>query len=573
MLNTDIPQTQQDALKSMDPQALKNLLIAILNGEQENYNLLNLLENSIQTLTPLDSETALNFALLFNDIEHKAELNDKLEALTFDEGPPALAVSTKGQIVGHNSTALPHIEALAAKNLFSLGVSQSEFLSFKERTIRHLGPSILHIHLDIEADTPQIFTGQYQSEHHVFMLREVSVQWSASMDCALGDLFNLTKAEREVLIGLSKGLQAEQISTERQSKITTVRQQIKSILQKLEVNSQVQAVAIAATLGSQKNDNAAITHQRSSISASPTNPLFALSEHEFVRDHRRVGWRRFGKKGGIPILLMHSTFFGAGSFAPERALANKHGLDVIIVERPGFGKTQPPLPSCTEGIFETHLKDCIHLLDQLGVDKVWLKGDDYGFAFAVVFAHYYSNRVHGIFAVSPPPQFKNDSDLSSIPVQQRVFIWAARHCFWVIKLLIKAGQVKARKLGPNRWMEMVFDGTPHELSVFESPEGKEVSKHSYHFNLIQNSKGHVLDLQALMAQEWVELLQHIDLPLTGLAGVKNTTFDINAVTDLSVINPNFTIEKVETASLTLPLTDVQLCYQRLIELINSNTNA
>lgn len=59
----------------------------------------------------------------------------------------------------------------------------------------------------------------------------------------------LTAREADVLAGLLHGLQAEAIARRSFVSISTVRSQIRSILQKLEVNSQLAAVALARDAG------------------------------------------------------------------------------------------------------------------------------------------------------------------------------------------------------------------------------------------------------------------------------------------------------------------------------------
>jgi DNA-binding NarL/FixJ family response regulator len=59
----------------------------------------------------------------------------------------------------------------------------------------------------------------------------------------------LTSREQRVLAGLVDGLSAEQIAEEHFVALTTVRSQIRSILQKLGVRSQLAAVAMANRSG------------------------------------------------------------------------------------------------------------------------------------------------------------------------------------------------------------------------------------------------------------------------------------------------------------------------------------
>jgi two-component system, NarL family, nitrate/nitrite response regulator NarL len=59
----------------------------------------------------------------------------------------------------------------------------------------------------------------------------------------------LTRREAQVLAGLMDGRSAEQIASEWVVSITTVRSQIRSLLMKLDVNSQLSAVALARKAG------------------------------------------------------------------------------------------------------------------------------------------------------------------------------------------------------------------------------------------------------------------------------------------------------------------------------------
>ena len=560
----------QTASKSLEH--LKTLVISIVKGDKDFSQLLNLLEPTIQATSSLDSETAFTLALLLGDIEQQANLNDELHVLTSDQGSPALAVTENGQVLSLNAAANSLFNNVRGQNIMSLGIRQTDFDDFKSRIVCHSDPSLLRIYPNRQQNTPLIFIGRYQENHQLFLLRAIEVHWPESINVALKEIFNLTSAERDILACLARGMQTDQISEYRQSKITTVRQQVKSLLQKLGATSQVQAAALGAAMASQSQRESlqplsldTIDQPRNApINATLSNGLSEQGEH--FRQTRAVGWRRYGRKGGTPVLLMHSGYFGAGDHDSERKFANKAGLDVLIIERPGFGRTKPPVNN--ESALTTHVKDCIEILDELGWQKAWLLGYDYGFVPALALANQYPNRVHSILVISPLPIYTSTSDLHSIPFQQKAFFWAALHGFWMIPLLLKLGHVKARKLGPEHWMSMVFEGSPIELSIFQTPEGKEIATSSYHFNLIQNSKGHELDKKTYVADDWSDLLKNASVPILALAGQKNTTLNIKLVRELLTVNPDIKLIEIENAGLTLALTHADDIHKTLMNLIN-----
>jgi pimeloyl-ACP methyl ester carboxylesterase/DNA-binding CsgD family transcriptional regulator len=556
---------------STDPEALKALVLSIARGDEEYDHLLNALEPSIITPSPPDTDLALALALSLESVEQQAALNDRLYELSADKGAPALILSSTGQVLGHNPAANLLLGDILSQGIAKLGIRSSDFYDFKNRVLNNEGPSLLRIFRSRDADESMIYIGHFQARHHVFFLRALEVQWPESINLALKELFNLTDAECDVLACLARGMQTPKIGEYRQSKVSTIRQQIKSLLQKLGLSSQVQATALAAALASQSQENisqqkTALTDQLindtlSMVSASHPTLRARLDQNELIHQTRQVGWRRFGKKGGKPVLLMHSGYFGAGESEQERALAYESGFDIIVVERPGFGRSQPPLRN--EPALDTHLADCLAVLDTVAWSNMSLISHDYGFVPALALANRCPERVNGLLAISPLPLQHTESELKDIPHQQRVFIWAAQHAFWMIRLLLRLGHVKARKLGPGQWMDMVFEGTPDELAIFHTLGGKEVATGSYHFNLAQNSKGQELDMQVSIADDWSDLLRKVNVPLKGLVGLNNITFSPTGVHRLSSVNPEFSVRTVDNAGLTLSITHMPLCYKSM----------
>jgi pimeloyl-ACP methyl ester carboxylesterase/DNA-binding CsgD family transcriptional regulator len=569
--------TINNQITGKDQEHLKAVVLSIVKGDKDFSQLLDLLEPSIQAASSLDNETALTLALLLSDVELQANLNDQLHVLTSDQGSPALAVSGNGHVLSLNAAANTLFKQVQGQNILALGIRQTDFDDFKDRIVSHNGPSLLRIYPNRLQNTPLIFIGRYQENHQIFLLRAIEVYWPDSINVALKEIFNLTSAERDILACLAQGMQSDQISDYRQSKTSTVRQQIKSLLQKLGATSQVQAAALAAALASQSQSEPLYSQASENKETSGDNPINNpinatlakghSEQGEHLRNTRAVGWRRYGQKGGIPVLLMHSGYFGAGDHGSEREFAIQAGLDVLIIERPGFGRTKPPIHN--EPTITTHLQDCIEILNELNWQKAWLLSYDYGFVPALAFANQHPNRVHSILIASPLPLYARNPDLRSIPFQQRVFFWAALHGFWMIPLLLKLGHVKARKLGPENWMNMVFEGSPNELAIFQSVIGKEIASSSYHFNLIQNSKGHELDKKAYVSEDWSDLLAKTSVPITALAGQKNTTFNITLVRELLSINPSIRLVEIENAGLTLALTHADDIHSALLDAINN----
>ena len=73
--------------------------------------------------------------------------------------------------------------------------------------------------------------------------------WRAALNHAMSPFERLTLREREVLAAMIDGLSAEDIAAMQTVSLTTVRSQIRAVLQKLGVHSQLAAVATATRAG------------------------------------------------------------------------------------------------------------------------------------------------------------------------------------------------------------------------------------------------------------------------------------------------------------------------------------
>jgi DNA-binding NarL/FixJ family response regulator len=80
------------------------------------------------------------------------------------------------------------------------------------------------------------------------MLDELRIE-RAGLRRALSPFERLTARERKVLAALVEGLSAEEIAESHFVSLTTVRSQIRAVLQKLGVRSQLAAVAYANRVG------------------------------------------------------------------------------------------------------------------------------------------------------------------------------------------------------------------------------------------------------------------------------------------------------------------------------------
>lgn len=547
-----------------DKQNLKELVSAVAARKAEFADLIVALAPDLSSQAILPTELALELSTALHDLEERATGHDPLYKLVNDHTAPALALNESGQVVALNVGAAQLFDMQSGDGLVALGISPEAFHQFKERLATAQGPTLLKAYRkgSDEHALPLILVGMYHQKLKTFVLNALQQHWPESIDLAFADVFGLSASERHILALLSRGCSSEEIAGERGSSVATVRQQIKSLLQKLGAKSQVQAATMAASAATAMDT---VTTKGDLLSVHYDN--YPMSIHELFREQRRIGWRRFGKPGGRPVLFLHGPSFGAGDFPDERRLAAQFGLDVIAVERAGYGRTEPS--DKTEDPLESQCHDILAVLGSLSISKVTILSHEVALIPALALMQHSGIQINGVVSVSAAPPFKELEQINAMPAHQAIFIQAARHAPWLARLLIRLLILRMRKLGPEQWPKVIFEGVEPDEHVIRKNSLKQGVVAAYGFYVNQLGAGYLEDLR-IMIQDWGHLLETPNLPLTLIHGSHNASTPLSHLNIFRGINPDIPIELVEGEGLTLAVSQTERIYETLATIAGAN---
>jgi pimeloyl-ACP methyl ester carboxylesterase len=110
---------------------------------------------------------------------------------------------------------------------------------------------------------------------------------------------------------------------------------------------------------------------------------------------RRIAYSDSGPRDGLPVLLCHGLP-GAHVQIPDVAVLHQYGVRMIIIDRPGFGRSDPhPGRSIAEW-----RHDALSVLDELRIDRVVLLPFSAGTPYALGLARMHPTRVSRIHIIS-----------------------------------------------------------------------------------------------------------------------------------------------------------------------------
>jgi pimeloyl-ACP methyl ester carboxylesterase len=119
-------------------------------------------------------------------------------------------------------------------------------------------------------------------------------------------------------------------------------------------------------------------------------------------DGRVLGVERFGAKAGAPLLYFHGLPGSRLDFRSEAATFAAAGIELIAIDRPGFGLSTPVRG---RSLLDWP-RDVEALCDRLGLERVVVLGYSSGGKYSLACAFALSERVAlaGVLAGTGPPE-------------------------------------------------------------------------------------------------------------------------------------------------------------------------
>ena len=166
------------------------------------------------------------------------------------------------------------------------------------------------------------------------VVRSLELDWDPNVSIALMKAFGVTEAESQVCKLLFQHLDLSIVADHRSVSVETIRNQVKSIMSKIEVHSKAELVRLLAVLCAR----AASNYQKTDLAWS--DPLIKETILR-RRDGRKLAFTWVGSETGKVVLYVadHTSC----AFFSREVCTNllKGGVKLCILSLPGFGNSDP----------------------------------------------------------------------------------------------------------------------------------------------------------------------------------------------------------------------------------------
>lgn len=360
-----------------------------------------------------------------------------------------------------------------------------------------------------------------ESGPHLVLMKTASFIWPSKLNPVIRKAFGLTGAETDIVKLLVEGSSVQDVADARQSKLSTVRAQIRSIYAKTSTRNQTEfmRMAIGLTTMQRIEGEGAVAYHDTGLIDMPL--AYPRVEHEHLLtlpDGRLLDYAVFGAADGKPCLFFHNELLGNIWPAKMAEYAAAKGLRVIVPARPYYGKSDPypPAPRQYDNPTQT-ARDFTALLDHLNIDKAVLLGQTLGGMFALAMARDFPQRVAGLVAISPLLPSSRSTHTTRMPKMHRFVSTLLMRQPKLLEFIARAGNSYYRRVGPVRFMEHAFGDLDCDVHILQDPVNQEAIVRALQFGQRHGHRGYVAGFSHMM-YDADSVMRDLPFPVFGIIG-------------------------------------------------------
>ena len=521
---------------------------------------------------------SFNDTELENHVSQASQILNKLESIpaktipleqSINQDPnPALLINLKGKILAANPPAEKVLQAHINGDISDLG-GQSRAVSAALAGLQEIQDGEINL-AGLFLVEPTENSGRMMlalssascshNSNVAGLITTLAPLWGRRVIDALRSHFDLSPAESDIVYGLARGRDMNQIARARNKSVNTVRTQMKTILRKVGLESQVELIRLVGLI-----DRFAPLQEPENLDVAgrgiERNTLILSSGLQ-------MEYTISGPPDGRPVLFIHGMLDGCSLTSAGMTELFNRNIRLIAPSRPWFGNSHPDHQSGNRPWNFAGLVN--ELLDHLDIKQLPVLGHMAGAVYAASIAARLDKQITAVFNVAGGVPIISPNQFAAMTSRQRLIALTAVKTPQLLPMFLKAGILLIRNGGADAFTKALYREAPVDFEVASRPEVKTYLYNGYLFAISQGHTAFQLDAMEV-TKDWSDIVEKIRCPIVLAHGKHDPVVRINSVRDFARRTDNCQLfESPESGQLILA-NEPGLIFSALDELLTETS--
>ncbi len=342
------------------------------------------------------------------------------------------------------------------------------------------------------------------AERHIHF-KLIQFRWQEASGERFREALNLTDTELALTRHLVSGGNVRSFAELRDRSVGTARNQLKTLLRKLAINSQQELLMLYT----------GFAHSLRMIDEDSGPKRHFCSRIFNEGDGQRIAWEQHGDPDGLPVLYFHPFFEGALFTEEQDAAAREMGLRVIAPWRPLSGETTGRGKRIE--LVREFARRLDPFLEAQGVERCAVLGATAGTPFALAFAQRTKVQISGVVLAGPLVPLPTWADIGMVDMGYRRAVQMTRLAPAFARIYIRATLAGSLRGEFDKFIDDFYSSRPLDRAHYRRPEIRELIRQSGTYTFVKTLDGPTEGV-IIEAFDWSELCSDIEAAVTLAVG-------------------------------------------------------
>lgn len=438
----------------------------------------------------------------------------------------SLVLDYKGKVVDFDPAIFTNdvIEAGRALPPWMTDIDTSAHRKLKTQIVKQEleEPLFLRLRLSEDDAAGHLFAAEPSStKEGVANLRMMRLRWQEQNGAVFAKVLRLTDTEKQLAQYIIDGLSIRQFAEARGRSLGTARNQLKALLKKLGLASQIELVSLYAGF---QASMLAIEDEQAAPKADGQSQVFNLPCGNILP------YELHGDPKGRPVIYLHATADGAYLTKAQDKAARANGLRIIAPWLPFYAGSK--LENQGLAAVDEYLDRLLLLLDELNIAQCPIVTVRVSAPYGFRAVQRHKDRFTALVTAGAVVPAREASDFSHLAIGYRAPMRLARAAPSFVKLYFAATASMVRKGQGAKFFRSLYGRSPADLAVLEIPEVIENIRLTLQ-RTFEDGYESTLQQTLLSASDWSAFCEDIDVSVKMVCGQEDGLAPPEKVSDFA----------------------------------------